>query len=54
MDTPTLLAHLEHHGTALTLPRGAAPHWDDADLHRAAHAADPEGYALLGLAPAAA
>lgn len=54
MDTPTLLDHLEHHGTALTLPRGAAPHWDDADLHRAAHAADPERYALLGLAPAAA
>ncbi|MFD0690055.1 VWA domain-containing protein [Actinomadura fibrosa] len=51
MDTPTLLAHLETHDTALTLPRGGTLCWDDADLHRAAHAADPEGYALLGLAP---
>ncbi|WUI03357.1 hypothetical protein OHR68_16595 [Spirillospora sp. NBC_00431] len=51
MDTPTLLAHLETHDTALTLPRGGALRWDDADLHRAAHAHDAEGYALLGLAP---
>ncbi|NDU77943.1 VWA domain-containing protein [Actinomadura sp. DSM 109109] len=51
MDTPTLLAHLHDHDTALTLPRGAHLRWDDADLHRAAHTADPEGYALLGLAP---
>lgn len=51
MDTPTLLAHLHHHDTALTLPRGAHLRWDDADLHRAAHTGDPEGYALLGLAP---
>ncbi|TDD63542.1 VWA domain-containing protein [Actinomadura darangshiensis] len=51
MDTPTLLAHLEHHDTALTLPRGAALRWDDAGLHRAAHTEDAEGYALLGLAP---
>ncbi|TDD70121.1 VWA domain-containing protein [Actinomadura rubrisoli] len=51
MDTPTLLAHLETHDTALTLPRGGTLCWDDADLHRAAHAKDPEGYALLGLAP---
>ncbi|GAA2301074.1 hypothetical protein GCM10010402_69870 [Actinomadura luteofluorescens] len=51
MDTPTLLAHLHHHDTALSLPRGACLRWDDADLHRAAHTGDPEGYALLGLAP---
>src|SRR5437868_265869 len=51
MDTPTLLAHLETHDTALTLPRGGTLRWDDADLHRTAHAEDPEGYALLGLAP---
>jgi len=51
MDTPTLLAHLHHHDTALSLPRGAFLRWDDADLHRAAHTGDPEGYALLGLAP---
>ncbi|MFI0408854.1 hypothetical protein [Actinomadura sp. 3N508] len=53
MDTPTLLAHLETHDTALTLPRGGPLRWDDADLHRAAHAHDAEGYALLGLAPGA-
>ncbi|QXJ19595.1 VWA domain-containing protein [Actinomadura graeca] len=51
MDTPTLLAHLETHDTPLTLPRGGTLRWDDADLHRAAHTDDPEGYALLGLAP---
>ncbi|WP_141575582.1 hypothetical protein [Actinomadura sp. WMMA1423] len=51
MDTPTLLAHLHHHDTALSLPRGACLRWDDADLHRAAHTGDPEHYALLGLAP---
>ncbi|URN03962.1 hypothetical protein LUW74_11920 [Actinomadura madurae] len=51
MDIPTLLTHLQHHDTALTLPRGSAPRWDDADLHRAAHTDDAEGYALLGLAP---
>ncbi|WP_433479481.1 hypothetical protein ACQPZP_22040 [Spirillospora sp. CA-142024] len=51
MDTPTLLAHLENHDTALTLPRGSSLRWDDADLHRAAHTDDAEGYALLGLAP---
>ncbi|WP_433323269.1 hypothetical protein [Spirillospora sp. CA-294931] len=51
MDTPTLLAHLETDCAPLTLPRGGTLCWDDADLHRAAHAADPEGYALLGLAP---
>ncbi|MGK5559308.1 hypothetical protein ACSNOI_47705, partial [Actinomadura kijaniata] len=28
--------------------------WDDADLHRAAQASDPEGYALLALAPGVA
>ena len=51
MDTPTLLAHLESHDIPLTLPRGGTLRWDDADLHRAAHTLDPEGYALLGLAP---
>lgn len=51
MDTPTLLAHLETHGDALTLPRGGTLCWDDADLHRAAYTDDPEGYALLALAP---
>jgi hypothetical protein len=50
-DTPTLLAHLETHTGALTLPRGGTLCWDDADIHRAAYTADPEGYALLGLAP---
>ncbi|WP_243713451.1 hypothetical protein, partial [Actinomadura sp. 6K520] len=51
MDTPTLLAHLQNHDTPLTLPRGGTLRWDDADLHRAAHTLDPEGYALAGLAP---
>ncbi|GAA3936812.1 hypothetical protein GCM10023085_17780 [Actinomadura viridis] len=51
MDTPTLLTHLETRGRALTLPRGGTLCWDDADLHRAAYTDDPEGYALLGLAP---
>ena len=51
MDTPTLLDHLHDHDTALSLPRGASLRWDDADLHRAAHTGDPEGYALLGVAP---
>ncbi|WP_242909822.1 vWA domain-containing protein [Actinomadura terrae] len=51
MDTPTLLAHLRTHDTALSLPRGGTLRWDDADLHRAAHRRDPEGYALLALAP---
>ncbi|QKG19237.1 VWA domain-containing protein [Actinomadura verrucosospora] len=53
MDTPTFLAHLQTHDTALTLPRGGTLRWDDADLHRAAHAAGPEYYALLALAPGA-
>lgn len=51
MDTPTLLAHLEAPTRPLTLPRGGTLRWDDAGLHGAAHAADPEGYALLALAP---
>jgi len=51
MDTPTLLTHLESHAVPLTLPRGGTLRWDDADLHRAAYTADPEGYALLGLTP---
>ncbi|KAB2349155.1 VWA domain-containing protein [Actinomadura rudentiformis] len=51
MDTPTLLAHLETHAGALALPRGGTLCWDDADFHRAAYTDDPEGYALLGLAP---
>ncbi|GLZ11850.1 hypothetical protein Acsp04_20850 [Actinomadura sp. NBRC 104425] len=51
MDTPTLLTHLETHAVPLTLPRGGTLRWDDADLHKAAYTADPEGYALLGLAP---
>ncbi|GAA4070528.1 MULTISPECIES: hypothetical protein [Actinomadura] len=51
MDTPTLLTHLETHAVPLTLPRGGTLCWDDADLHRAAYTADPEGYALLALAP---
>ncbi|MFI0450071.1 hypothetical protein [Actinomadura sp. 6N118] len=51
MDTPTLLAHLETHTGALALPRGGTLCWDDADFHRAAYTDDPEGYALLGLAP---
>ncbi|XRQ15039.1 hypothetical protein ACN3XK_30405 [Actinomadura welshii] len=53
MDTPTLLAHLQNHDTPLTLPRGGTLRWDDADLHRAAHTLDPEGYALAALAPGA-
>ncbi|RFS82323.1 VWA domain-containing protein [Actinomadura spongiicola] len=53
MDTPTFLAHLQTHDTPLTLPRGGALRWDDADLHRAVHARDAEEYALLGLAPGA-
>ncbi|GAA1564400.1 hypothetical protein GCM10009678_54350 [Actinomadura kijaniata] len=54
MDTPTLLAHLETHDTPVRLPRGGTLCWDDADLHRAAQASDPEGYALLALAPGVA
>ncbi|GAA2170018.1 hypothetical protein [Actinomadura napierensis] len=53
MDTPTFLAHLQTHDTPLTLPRGGTLRWDDADLHRAAHAAGPEHYALLALVPGA-
>ncbi|MDL4812850.1 hypothetical protein [Actinomadura opuntiae] len=53
MDTPTFLAHLQTHDTPLTLPRGGTLRWDDADLHRAAHAAGPEHYALLALIPGA-
>ncbi|MDL4776645.1 MULTISPECIES: hypothetical protein [Thermomonosporaceae] len=51
MDTPTLLAHLQTRGEALSLPRGGTLCWDDADFHRAAYTAGPERYALLGLAP---
>ncbi|GAA2440004.1 hypothetical protein GCM10010191_64270 [Actinomadura vinacea] len=51
MDTPTLLTHLETRTPPLTLPRGGTLRWDDADFHRAAYTDDPEGYALLGLAP---
>ncbi|GAA4226399.1 hypothetical protein GCM10022254_11320 [Actinomadura meridiana] len=51
MDTPTLLTHLRTHDTALALPRGGSLRWDDADVHRAAHTTDAEGYALLCLAP---
>ncbi|QKW36190.1 hypothetical protein HUT06_20910 [Actinomadura sp. NAK00032] len=54
MDTPTLLAHLRRHGAPLTLPPGAPLRWDDAQLHRAAHARDAERYALLALVPGAA
>ncbi|MBW8482749.1 hypothetical protein [Actinomadura parmotrematis] len=49
IDTPGLLAHLHAHGTPLTLPRGGTLCWDDAGLHRAAHRAAPERYALLSL-----
>nr|BFE37882.1 hypothetical protein GCM10010200_101330 [Actinomadura rugatobispora] len=51
MDTPTLLTHLETRTPPLALPRGGTLCWDDADFHRAAYTDDPEGYALLGLAP---
>ncbi|MBO2454127.1 hypothetical protein J4573_44055 [Actinomadura barringtoniae] len=51
LTTPALLAHLETHDGPLALPRGGTLCWDDADLHRAAYTTDPEGYALLGLAP---
>jgi hypothetical protein len=51
MDTPTLLTHLETPARPLTLPRGGTLAWDDADFHRAAYTDDPEGYALLALAP---
>jgi hypothetical protein len=54
MDTPTLLGHLQAGTGPLTLPRGGTLCWDDADLHRAAYTDDPEGYALLGLAPGVA
>ncbi|MFI0352013.1 hypothetical protein [Actinomadura sp. 9N407] len=54
MDTPTLLGHLEAGTGPLALPRGGTLCWDDADLHRAAYTDDPEGYALLGLAPGVA
>ncbi|MFB4317183.1 hypothetical protein [Actinomadura sp. 21ATH] len=54
MDTPTLLGHLETGTGPLTLPRGGTLCWDDADFHRAAYTDDPEGYALLGLAPGVA
>ncbi|MGI5169723.1 hypothetical protein ACQEU3_35765 [Spirillospora sp. CA-253888] len=51
MDTPLLLAHFETHDEPVSLPRGGTLCWDDADFHRAAYTDDPEGYALLALAP---
>ncbi|MFI1916314.1 hypothetical protein [Nocardia sp. NPDC020380] len=51
MNTATLLDHLRTHDTSLTLSRAGALAWDDAEFHRAAYTADPEGYALCALVP---
>ncbi|MFI6869056.1 hypothetical protein [Nocardia sp. NPDC050406] len=51
MNTASLLDHLRTHGTPLTVSRAGVVGWDDADLHRAAYADDPEGYVLLALVP---
>ncbi|MCX4092339.1 hypothetical protein [Nocardia sp. alder85J] len=51
MHTVELLQHFRTHAAPLGLSRGGAPEWDDAELHRAAYAADPEGYLLLALVP---
>ncbi len=46
-----MLDHLRTHRTPLVLSRAGVVAWDDAELHRGAYAADPEGYALLALVP---
>ncbi|WP_067823649.1 vWA domain-containing protein [Nocardia inohanensis] len=51
MNTARLLDHLRTHDTALTLSRAGVVKWDDAEFHREAYTADPEGYALLALVP---
>ncbi|MQY28394.1 hypothetical protein [Nocardia aurantia] len=51
MRTVELLHHLHTHAAPLGLPRGGAVSWDDAEFHRAAWAADPEGYLLSALVP---
>ncbi|MFE3192706.1 hypothetical protein ACFXHA_27105 [Nocardia sp. NPDC059240] len=51
MNTAIILDHLRTHGAPLTLSRSGVVTWDDAEFHRAAHAADPEGYVLTALVP---
>ncbi|WP_460718006.1 vWA domain-containing protein [Nocardia heshunensis] len=51
MNTAAILDHFRTHGAPLTLSRAGAVAWDDAEFHRAAHAADPESYLLTALVP---
>ncbi|MVU81508.1 VWA domain-containing protein [Nocardia sp. ET3-3] len=51
MNTAVILDHFRTHGAPLTLSRAGVVAWDDAEFHRAAHAADPERYVLLALVP---
>jgi len=51
MNMSELLTHFRTHGTPLTLSRRGELAWDDAEVHREAWEADPEGYALLALVP---
>ncbi|MGW4241471.1 hypothetical protein [Nocardia sp. NPDC004722] len=51
MNTAVILDHFRTHGAPLTLSRTGVVAWDDAEFHRAAHAADPEGYVLTALVP---
>lgn len=51
VNTAVILDHLRTHGAPLTLTRAGVVSWDDAEFHRAAHAADPERYLLLALVP---
>ncbi|WP_071343840.1 hypothetical protein [Nocardia seriolae] len=51
MNTAVILDHFRTHGAPLTLSKTGVVAWDDAEFHRAAHAADPERYLLLALVP---
>lgn len=51
MNTAVLLDHLRTHGAPLAVSRAGVVGWDDAELHRAAYADDPQGYVLLALVP---
>jgi hypothetical protein len=48
-----LIEHLETHDTALRVPRGGVPVWDDEAWHAAEYGRDPGRYALLAFLPGA-
>ncbi|MEV6770005.1 vWA domain-containing protein [Nocardia sp. NPDC051030] len=51
MNTAALLHHFHTHRAPLALSKAGVVTWDDAELHREAYRADPEGYVLLALVP---